>query len=400
MRELTPNEKRELLEYKKDDYTAKKLKDLFAVRSGQNEPRFNPNDYFTLYKGEYYNKETIKTTIGRYVVNFLVFPNAFLEKFGYVNTPLTTDELDGIEKKLGNMLLNDEILPQDYCDYLNYGEFVGMGMAFYMLPSMNYEMNKPIASVIKKRDELFNQYKEDIEAGDSNVVDKVESELLKDAKAYLIKSGNPSYDFYASGEFKFSNNYKKSSICGGAFIHPSTKKITVSKSNYMDGITVKDYPVFSNLVVAGGYARGVSTQDGGYETKKLNSAMQAVTLDEAVVDCGTKLTNNFVMPDDKKIYTLFINRYIVENGKLVLLTEQNIKNYAGKEVKLRSPLYCKGDNICRTCAGELFYKLGMPNAGLLTSTFSGTLMNKSMKTIHDASIKFSKIDFSKYIKER
>ena len=105
----------------------------------------------------------------------------------------------------------------------------------------------------------------------------------------------------------------------------------------------------------------------------------------------------------KRIYKnkeMFKYRYLIDgSGNLVYLTEKNIGKYVGQNVKLRSPLYCKGDKICSKCAGELFYKMGINNAGLLTSTYSGVLMNRSMKTFHDTSIKFSKIDFEKYIKE-
>ena len=97
---------------------------------------------------------------------------------------------------------------------------------------------------------------------------------------------------------------------------------------------------------------------------------------------------------------LYKYRYIVDNGKLILLTEDNIKKYAGQEVNLRSPLFCKGKHICSKCAGELFYKIDIKNAGLLTSAFSGSLMNKSMKSMHDSSINIIKINFDKYIRER
>ena len=39
----------------------------------------------------------------------------------------------------------------------------------------------------------------------------------------------------------------------------------------------------------------------------------------------------------------------------------------------------KSEKICSKCAGELFYRIGIKNAGLLTSTFSGSLMNLNMK---------------------
>ncbi len=398
-RKLTPQEVKEVLSLKKEDMTSKKLKDFFAIYMGKDAPRFNTNDRFVLLKNDYFNKENVETTIGRYIFNLVAIPESYLKKYGYCNDVLTAKNIEKLENRMGNMMLDGEMkTTKDYISYLDDGEFLGMNMSYYLLPSMNYAINTPIKEVIQRRDELFNQYAKEIAEGDPNVTEKIEKELLDIAKKKLVEEKNPSYDFFASGEFKFANNYKKTSIMGGAFIHPSTGKIVVSKSNYSDGITMQDYPIFTNLTTAGAYARGVSTQDGGAETKRLNKSLQATCLDVEGSDCGTKMGVRIDLTDKNK--EMFKYRYLIDSsGNLVYLTEKNIGKYVGQNVKLRSPLYCKGDKICSKCAGELFYKMGINNAGLLTSTYSGVLMNRSMKTFHDTSIKFSKIDFEKYIKE-
>lgn len=400
-RELIPSEVKEILSLKREDITSQKLKDFFAIFKGKDSSRFETNDTFMLLKGDLYNKENIKTTVGRYIFNMFALPDVYLQKYGYFNEILTGKTLSKIQKQLADMVLEDEASPLDYHHYLDYGEFLGMNTGYYLLPSMNYDINTPIPSVIKRRDELFKQYEKEINIGDPNAVDKIENELLSLAKNELIKSKNPSYDFFAAKEFKFENNYKKSAIMGGAFMHPSTGKIVISRANYADGINLEDYPIFTNLTTAGAYARGVNTQDGGTETKRLNKSMQATTLDIAGSDCGTTLGVKIVVTAENK--DMFKYRYMIDpsdNKKLIYLTSENLSTYIGKSIILRSPLYCNGKTICSKCAGELFYKLEIPNAGLLTSTYSGILMNRSMKTMHDASIKFNKIDFTKFIKEK
>jgi len=399
-RELTKEEKAELLKLKRSDITSKFLKDWFAVRPGQSEPRFEGNFTLTLLPGEspFYIKTATKTTIGRYIANLVFIPDKYIKKFGYVNFPLDTGGIGKIQSNLGLMLLDDELTVKEYIEYLDRGEWLGMNTAFFMLPSMNYKVNKPIDSVIKLRDELFDKYKKEIAEGDSNTADMIEKKVLGAAKEELISSKNPSYDYYASGEFKFANNYKKTSIMGGAVVDLMTNKLVITKGNYMDGISKEEYPIFTGLTVGGGYGRGVATQEGGYETKKLNLSLQSASIDEEDSDCGTELTANILLTD--KNYKMFKERYIVENNRLVLLTGDNIKNYIGKVIHLRSPLYCKNPKYCRKCSGEILTKLDINNAGLLTSTYSGTLMNMSMKKIHDASVKFTKIDFTKFIQER
>jgi len=401
VRDITKEEKSEIISLTIKDITSKKLKDLFAVRPGQDHPRFEPNDKFVLMNGDNPNfklSTPVQTTVGRYIFNVFVLPEPFIKKFGYSNAVMSVDGIDDIQNKLADMVLHDECATDDYIHFLNYGEWLGMNTAFFMLPSMDYKINHPIPEVIKRRDELFDKYKKELAEGDPNVVAAIEKDLLDMAKKDLKKSGNPSFDFFDSGEFKFGNNYKKSSIMGGAFLHPSTKKIMVSKSNYMDGITAEDYPIYTQLTVAGAYSRGVATQDGGYETKKINASMQNVVLDEAGTDCGTTMGVELVLT--APMSKLLDNRYIIENGTTKLLTKSNIKSYIGKKIKLRSPLYCKNPRCCNKCAGELYYKLDIPNAGLITSAFSGKLMNLSMKTMHDASLKFKHIQVEDYIKER
>jgi len=273
-----------------------------------------------------------------------------------------------------------------------------MGTAYFLSPTMDYDINVPLPEVIKLRDELFEKYKEDIKKGDPNVADLIENELLTLAKKILREKGSEAFDFFESGEFNFKNNYKKTSVFAGALENPYTKKLEILKSNYIDGISKDEFHHFANLTIVGGYSRNVETQKGGYETKKINNAVQGVMLDEAGSDCGTTQYLNLVIPT--KMKDMFLHRYILDTGKLTLIDEKNISQFVGKEIKMRSPMFCKSeDKICSKCAGELFYKLDMKNAGLLSTTMSGNLMNMSMKKFHNTSVVFSKIDVDKFIKE-
>lgn len=53
-------------------------------------------------------------------------------------------------------------------------------------------------------------------------------------------------------------------------------------------------------------------------------------------------------------YRNFIGKFIVDNGKLVLLTEKNIVNYLNKNVEMRSPMTCRFRNgVCEVCGGSV-----------------------------------------------
>ena len=397
-RELTAAESREILSLKKEDITMTLLRNYFAVKKGQDNPRFNTFDTFTLLRGYYYNDETIVTTVGRYLVNLFILPDTFLKKFRYQNVTMDAGTTGDIEEKLAFMLLNDEISAKEYSEFLDNGEWMTLGLAYFLVPTMDYDMNVPIPEVIKRRDELFEQFAKEIAEGDQNVSNAIEKELLDMSKKLIKAKGNQGYDFFESGEFNFGNNYKKTSIMGGAVENPYTKKLDILKSNYISGIDKKEFPYFANLTVIGGYSRGVETQKAGYETKKINNALQVVVLDEPGTDCGTNHYLKITITD--KMKNMYLYRNVLENGKLVTLTADNIGKYTGRELMMRSPMYCKTDKICSVCAGGIFYKLGMTNAGLLSSTMSGSLMNLSMKKFHDTTIKFSKLDAKKFITKR
>ena len=114
-------------------------------------------------------------------------------------------------------------------------------------------------------------------------------------------------------------------------------------------------------------------------------------LDDYGSDCGTKRTLDVKLTNTiKKDY---MYRYIVtDNGSLVLLTPENMDKYVGKTVKMRSPMMCVGEKICNHCAGDLFYKLGIKNAGLTASRVATTLTRLNMKKFHENLITAQKVD--------
>lgn len=137
------------------------------------------------------------------------------------------------------------------------------------------------------------------------------------------------------------------------------------------------------------------TREGGYEAKKLAAAFQGIVFDKKGSDCGTKLTVDLLVTDfNKKLIT---DRYIMENGKAVLLTSSNIGDYVGKIVKLRSPMYCKNRKYCSKCTGELYHKLGIENVGLISNVIGTSMTTLALKSFHNTSVKLKEINYEDYI---
>jgi hypothetical protein len=409
---LTPNEVSEITKLTKDDITSDKLKDLFAVFYGSDEPKFQTYDMFILTKGKFFNSATIKTTVGRYIFNLFAMPECYLKKYGYCDDPLTSDTLGGIEKKMGQMILNDEMTTKEYANYMDHAEWIGMNMSYYITPSLTKATILPIPEVIARRDELFAKYKDAIDNHDIDIANKIETELMKMATEKLEAEGDPSYDNYKCGVFKPGVAYKKGMIMIGAIENPQTKQLDILKSNYTDGLSTADYDKAAQLTVIGGYSRGVKTRTYGYETKKYNSALQNeviegeddddqdVDMGDSIgnLDCGTTKCLSITIP--KELKNMFLYRFINEKGKLIELTPDVIDSYVGKTVLLRSPMYCKGDSICEHCAGTLFKRMQMKNVGLMASNLTGKLLNMSMKAMHDSTVKVDSIDIDSFINDK
>jgi len=383
-----------LLRIKYEDVDMPLIKKMFADTKNGNR-MFNTYDKFALPSGKFYNSKTIITTAGRYIVNLMIFPKQYLEVHGYVNIELTKKSLGGIEGTMADMIINDELPTLDYAKYLDVAQWLGFGSAYFINPSMSYNINNPIKEVIDRRDELFDIHADMLSKGDIGTTKNIEDELLDMTTKEWIKQGEESYDYFTSGIGKYSNNFKKTSVMGGAIENPATGEYTITKSNYFQGMTKEELPIFNNLTISGGYGRGVETQNTGYELKKITNAMQTTLLGDKDSDCGT--THYLEVSMVKNIVNMFRSRYANINGKLVLLESDDLKKLIGTKIKFRSPMFCKSDEICNKCAGELHMKLGIKNVGLVSSAIGGTMSNLAMKKFHDASVSMGDINIDDFI---
>lgn len=79
---------------------------------------------------------------------------------------------------------------------------------------------------------------------------------------------------------------------------------------------------------------------------------------------------------------------IFEGGKTVLLTNDNISQFAGKEVALRSPQFCRspGNSYCRACIGDS--NAQHPDSfGGQASDLGSTILYVFMKKAHGGALK-------------
>lgn len=382
------------------EFTKSLLEGLFAssydrqTRS-MKPAAFNATDHIKLSSSEYqYVKDTIETTLGLLFMNrFILEYTGIIQFTGYWNIPLDKKGLSKLDVLINDLVLTNKIDTKILGKYTDRRDQLGFQSASFLSSTISPSLVRPMNNVKQRKLELLEEYKDDLHSDDPTkqllASNKIEKELMGMVRQNL--KGDYGYDLYASGDGNLDNNYKTINVMRGAVFNNLTGKFDIVDSSLMDGIKKQDIPAFSNSIVAGAYPSAIGTADAGYMAKIILALLQSEHIDpDPNSDCGTTMTIPLTITDSNKQYVLY--RYINENGKRVLTTSENIGNYVGKTVQLYSPQCCKHDAICGKCAGQIFYKLGVTQIGLLVTSITQKLLNIKLKSKHDLSQKASIVD--------
>lgn len=260
---ISDKDKEYLLSLKPEDLTFSKLVDLFGdtVTAGQNiewekKSRFETTDEMILYPREYFVKEETLTTVGRFIWNKYIVERIGLQNvLGYVNVPLTAGNSGKNEAMLSKALIEDRMTIDQFYDYIDYRDNLGMQLHSVITTSFTMNTIKTPPSVQKRKEELFKQYDKELKDGDIVIAEKIEKELVGMAKKEL--AGDPGLDLYDSEARGNFGNYKNMNIFKGATMNNMTGKYDIVRSSFMDGIKKEDISSFGNSVVAGAYPKAV-----------------------------------------------------------------------------------------------------------------------------------------------
>ena len=369
------------------------IEDLFASyhdrESGTfKHANFDCNAHIMLTPEEYpFVVGPTETSLGMLIFNrFVLEKTHVIQVTKYWNTPLGKDGLGDFETMLAQLVIADEITTQDQANVIDARDHLAAWVCCYIGTAVSASLLRPMANVNKRKDELFKQYRNEINSNDTVkqiiATNTIEKELVGMVKSNLKDAGEVN-DLFNSGVYNLNNNYKTINVMRGAVFNDITQKYDVVESSMMDGIDRKDIPAFANSIVAGAYPSAVGTADAGYLTKQIMALLQSEELDpNPKSDCGTKATIPLII--DKSIAEFVCNRNIQEGNKIVTLTPKNVGSYMGKVVRLCSPVCCTHDRICAKCAGPLFYTLGdITRIGLLCTQFTDKILNIKLKSKHN-----------------
>lgn len=322
--------------------------------------------------------KTITTTLGRLLVNKILLNIPFGDKVDYINNEFS---IGTIETELAKKIATDIISVEEYMKFNKSFLFL-QNLSRIVTVSSTPKIMTPPPGIkefkIKCKKEMENKY------GPMWVNNQTYINEYKDMlKAYDIEylKDDPGYGKIIDAKKMVNNSRGKLFRTFGdvAGLDKKEGKVLLVDNSLLDGYP-KDKVLFSKVIeesVAGSYGRGKETQQGGAAAKDILRATSNVIIEHD--DCKSTLGKKILVT--KTNYKSLANRYVIENNKSRLFTDS--ENNIGKEVIVRSPMYCKnkGYSICKTCAGTL---LGMsPNVSIAVLEVSGKLLTISLKGMHD-----------------
>lgn len=351
--------------------------------------RFRPTDYIKIPKNAYHNNKEFVTTVGLWVFNRLVIEPKLFDFLKYINKEVNGDVYDDLNKKLSYAYMEDKITQEQMADFLMKCELI-MSLLSILSTNDTIAMMTITEKISKKKMELITKNKEELQKGNEIVSEQIEKELLAYCEELL--KDDPSLELYKSkARGKFNNNFKTMYVMKGAVLDPNTGKFNIATSSFMEGIKKDEFYIMANSLAGGPYSRAKKTEVGGYWEKLFLSAFQHVVAGPKNSDCGTKryIEVHLTKGNIKE----WMYSYIVEGSKLIELTSDNEDKYINTTVKLRFSSLCESKNyICNKCLGEMFYKLGIKNIGMLTPKAASKIKLISMKAFHDGSVVTTEMD--------
>jgi len=352
-------------------------------------------DRITLNKGmiENYNGSPIETTLGVFLLNYVVLVRPFDAIIPYVNGEWNIKKIeDDIVKKVIDKL----ITPKQVLQYINHVYFLS-SLNDICVPTLSEKCITSNDDVSARRDELFEQYKDQLD--DPNIMVKIEEELIKLDRekmkgdictGFLIKGKN--YDVQRKRMFTMLGLME-------SFGDEKTS-YTFSKTNLNEGWNMDELDLLANDIRKGSYSRAKSTALGGAESKMLGRNFQ----DSAIIedDCGSMRGLPILLTKENSSRFVYRNILIADqltrddNGKnlsIKELTPENIHEYIDKTVIVRSPMYCNTvGGHCYTCMDTRFKKVGVKMLNIYPISISSTMVTTSLKAMHGTSVSLLELD--------
>ena len=262
---LSEEEVKEILSIDQASITLDKLEELFAFKKSK-PAKYSFSDYFVLEAGKCYNDKAETTNVGRYIFNKFILTDVLGPKLKYMNYAMDNKKIEALQNKVAKLFLDEKITAQENFDFMDRLNWYSFSIAYFTNASLSVDFVMTNPKIKEDKQKMIEQNLNEIENGNLAVVDKIEKDLISEAKE--IFKDHPAMQIYDSGcRGSFGNNYKNTSIMRGAiknFADPSDVKISLTSLD--EGIKPEDFKYYCDMSIAGTYSKAIETQDGNFNS--------------------------------------------------------------------------------------------------------------------------------------
>lgn len=319
--------------------------------------------------------DKVHTTVGKVILNRLILADNFNTIIPYNNGNFN---IDSVESNIVQMLQSKKITVKDYVSFVDACSFVeGLSRITTVSSTPKGMLPPPGLDQFKKEQQelMTKKYGPDWIKDRSRIVEyetalkKFDNEWLKD---------DPANGKLLSGKVKNDARPKMLLSFGAETgFDESGMNVKMVSNSLMEGYPedTEALTTMFNTSRAGSFSRGNETQKGGAAAKDVLRATGSIKIEQA--DCGTSQGMKVVI--NAKTASSYVGRYQIINGKSVIIEDANA--LIGKEITVRSPIYCKNKYLCSVCVGKLLadHPTGIT---LIATDISGAMLNISMKKMH------------------
>jgi hypothetical protein len=358
-------------------------------------PPFDHKERLALKAGQVPNlTKDVDTTYGNVLANYIALVWPFDAKIPYqegrfspgkieelILPRLKDDPPDGAQDRTppeSSAIFVHEYLK--FCDAM----FYIAGFAQLWVPAGTKKTMTPAPGINELKAKLLEENKERLH--DPAVIAKIQAELVKYDREYL--KGDPGENFLIG---KKSFEVVRSKLFGmhGAEVGLSESvDVDLIENSLSQGWDIDKFPAMNNSLRAGSFNRGAQTELGGESVKWLLRASSNIKVTDD--DCGTTLGNEV----ETDVPGWLIGFSVVTKKGSERVTEENVGEYLGKKLVVRSPMFCKlpKTDYCKTCVGD---RLASNPTGLSTaiSEYGSAFLSIYMAAAHGKALTLAKMDF-------
>jgi len=343
--------------------TMESVAGLFMLTSEINKgphKRVGVDDVDDMHPGDpvqvLFRGKTHKTTAGRVVFN------KHLPSY----IPFVDEEVD--KKKVAKIL--EQILHKSESDHMKaIDSLIKLGFKIGTIYPQTFSIGMfQMPPHINKLKKQLEQEKDVLKQMD--ITNKMESELLEHFK----KNNKDMYQLVKSGASKGTNQIRQIMVAKGLISDAQGNILPPISKSTAEGLSPEEYFEASAGARKGITDRAINTADGGYAYRKIIYILSDVEANINNADCGTKRTMDIILTKD--LFSRMEGRYVITDaGKIAPINPSMVSS----RIKLRTPIFCKTKQICRTCYGDLIKSIRSKNVGMIAAAEVGSLGEKIMK---------------------